>query len=264
MNNRALPSHLSPLAMTTPTPRRAPMAPLTRDNRPMIVGPEAPEPPYPIELQGVVTKGFGRGARFLGIPTANLPDSSLGPLNDLQLTGIYYGFARVHPSASTPLPTPSISRQASFTHPDGASRPALSSETIAELPPQTAPYPPDSVPGEDTRKRLELKDAQVWPMVMSVGWNPYFKNEKITAEVHIIHPFAHDFYGHDMSVLVLGYIRPELDYVSKEALIDDINTDVKVSLNCLQRPAYAALASSTFFSRLGPVSGKPENKHLNI
>lgn len=34
-------------------------------------------------------------------------------------------------------------------------------------------------------------------------------------EVHIIHPFAHDFYGHDMSVLVLGYIRPELDYVSK-------------------------------------------------
>ena len=33
-------------------------------------------------------------------------------------------------------------------------------------------------------------------------------------EVHIIHPFAHDFYGHDMSVLVLGYIRPELDYIS--------------------------------------------------
>ena len=49
-----------------------------------------------------------------------------------------------------------------------------------------------------------------------------------------------------------------------EALIDDINTDVKVALNCLQRPAYAAFASSTFFSRLGPVSGKPENKHLNI
>lgn len=38
-----------------------------------------------------------------------------------------------------------------------------------------------------------------------------------TQEVHIIHPFAHDFYGHDMSVLVLGYIRPELDYVSKGA-----------------------------------------------
>lgn len=34
-------------------------------------------------------------------------------------------------------------------------------------------------------------------------------------EVHIMHPFRHDFYGHDMSVLVLGYIRPELDYVSR-------------------------------------------------
>jgi riboflavin kinase len=65
-----------------------------------------------------------------------------------------------------------------------------------------------------------------------------------------------------MSVLVLGYIRPELDYISKgelcpshslsvgqlwtdeaEALIDDINTDVKVALNCLARPSYACLAS---------------------
>lgn len=34
-------------------------------------------------------------------------------------------------------------------------------------------------------------------------------------EVHIMHPFKHDFYGHEMSVLVLGYIRPELDYISK-------------------------------------------------
>ena len=34
-------------------------------------------------------------------------------------------------------------------------------------------------------------------------------------EVHIIHPFQNDFYAHDMTVLVLGYVRPELDYVSK-------------------------------------------------
>lgn len=47
----------------------APMAPVSRENRPSIVGPDAPEPPYPMQLHGVVTKGFGRGARFLGIPT---------------------------------------------------------------------------------------------------------------------------------------------------------------------------------------------------
>ena len=71
-----------------------------------------------------------------------------------------------------------------------------------------------------------------------------------------------------MSVLVVGYIRPELDYVSKgepsverlpwrwgvhadiaaEALIEDINTDAKVALNSLARPSYAALASDPFLA----------------
>lgn len=39
----------------------------------MIVGADEPEPPYPIHLEGVVTHGFGRGARFLGIPTGASP-----------------------------------------------------------------------------------------------------------------------------------------------------------------------------------------------
>lgn len=47
---------------------------------------------------------------------------------------------------------------------------------------ETAPYPPDSVPGSQAApRRLPEDDGRVWPMVMSVGWNPYFKNEKITA-----------------------------------------------------------------------------------
>lgn len=155
------------------------------------------------------------------------------------MTGIYYGFARVHPTLSTPLPTaaptpismtPSASSANLAAHahahahhhppaPKALATSPLTPTAIASLPPQTAPYPPDSVPstpgGTQRLHRLPDDDGKVWPMVMSVGWNPYFKNEKITAEVHIMHPFAHDFYGHDMSVLILGYIRPELDYVSK-------------------------------------------------
>lgn len=50
-------------------PREAPMAPVSRSNRPSIVGPDEPEAPYPLKLEGTVTKGFGRGARYLGIPT---------------------------------------------------------------------------------------------------------------------------------------------------------------------------------------------------
>lgn len=53
------------------------------------------------------------------------------------------------------------------------------------MPAQTAPYPPESIPATPSTKekgrRLAEEDGKVWPMVMSVGWNPYFKNEKITA-----------------------------------------------------------------------------------
>ena len=37
--------------------------------RPMIVGPNVPESPYPIALTGAVQKGFGRGGKDLGCPT---------------------------------------------------------------------------------------------------------------------------------------------------------------------------------------------------
>ena len=32
-----------------------------------------------------------------------------------------------------------------------------------------------------------------------------------------MHDFPTDFYGYEMRAVVLGYIRPELDYVSKGA-----------------------------------------------
>lgn len=69
-----------------------------------------------------------------------------------------------------------------------------------------------------------------------------------------------------MSVLVLGYVRPELDYVSKgklshaltcvrteadhvaEALICDINTDVKVALRSLARPEWAKYATHPYLT----------------
>lgn len=38
-------------------------------DRPLILGPEIPESPYPYPLEGTVVKGFGRGSKELGIPT---------------------------------------------------------------------------------------------------------------------------------------------------------------------------------------------------
>ncbi|KAJ3089480.1 riboflavin kinase [Quaeritorhiza haematococci] len=119
-------------------------------SRPLIVGPDAPESPYPVDLKGLVSRGFGRGSKELGIPTEEVACAADKYLS----TGIYYGWASV------------------------GSNPA------------------------------------VYPMVMSYGWNPYYKNEKRSAEVHIMHQFPEDFYDEELRVKVMGYIRPEKDYTS--------------------------------------------------
>lgn len=54
-----------------------------------------------------------------------------------------------------------------------------------------------------------------------------------------MHDFTDDFYGAHMNLSILGFIRPEYDYVSKEGLIDDIKTDVEVAGRSLARPAWA-------------------------
>lgn len=38
-------------------------------NRPLLVGTDAVEAPFPVFLRGPVVKGFGRGGKELGIPT---------------------------------------------------------------------------------------------------------------------------------------------------------------------------------------------------
>jgi len=169
-----------------------------RVDRPQIVGPDIPEPPFPIRLSGPVQRGFGRGGKDLGCPTANFPDESLPPMSSVTKTGVYYGYAQIYCPENEQIP-------------------------------------------------LCEKDGQVLPMVMSLGWNPFYKNERMTAEIHILHEFERDFYGYEMKALVLGYIRPELDYTSREALIEDINTDKRVALNSLARPGYQKFTSNGHF-----------------
>jgi len=93
--------------------------------------------------------------------------------------------------------------------------------------------------GEGQREREEDADrGAVYPMVMSIGWNPFYKNTVRSVEVHIMHHFEHQFYGSHMNLVILGFIRPEYDYVSKEKLVEDIRTDIDVADHSLGRPAY--------------------------
>ena len=49
----------------------------------------------PFKLEGQVTKGFGRGSKELGIPTANFNEKVVSELpNDLE-TGIYFGWTNL-------------------------------------------------------------------------------------------------------------------------------------------------------------------------
>lgn len=84
----------------------------------------------------------------------------------------------------------------------------------------------------------------VFPMVMSIGYNPFYKNTVRSAEVHILHEFAQDFYDAHMRLLILGFIREEKDYKSLEALIEDINFDCEVARKSLAREGWAWDAGS--------------------
>ena len=74
-----------------------------------------------------------------------------------------------------------------------------------------------------------------------------------------MHKFPHDFYGRHLNLIILGFIRPEYDYVSRESLIEDINIDIEVTHRSLARPTYAKWKQdvflTTFLERKAPLTG---------
>lgn len=147
------------------------MPPSTKEPRASIIGPSSgPEAPFPLRMRGAVEKGFGRGSKEvrplpspsipsspltpnpnpkltthqLGIPTANLPVTS-APWIATAESGVYFGWA---------------SLQLSSSHP---SHPANDKEADKDA--------ADIVPEE---KRKE--GWRVFPMVMSIGYNPFYGN----------------------------------------------------------------------------------------
>ncbi|KAK2840759.1 hypothetical protein Q7C36_012338 [Tachysurus vachellii] len=140
----------------------------------------------PYFCRGPVIRGFGRGSKELGIPTANFPESVVDSLPADISTGIYYGWARVD-------------------------------------------------------------NGDVHKMVMSIGWNPYYKNIKKSMETHLIHKFKDDFYGQMLSVVMVGYIRPEKGFSSLEELITAIHSDIEEAKRNLDLPEHIKLKEDNFF-----------------
>jgi len=142
----------------------------------------------PIEpwfISGPVIKGFGRGSKVLGIPTANLPAENFSDVVSEHTSGVYFGWA-----------------------------------------------------GLSTRG--------VYKMVMSIGWNPYFDNTEKTVEPWLLHDFGEDFYGEELRLAIVGYIRPEANFPSLESLIERIHEDGRIAEKALELPMYAQYKDSPY------------------
>lgn len=81
--------------------------------------------------------------------------------------------------------------------------------------------------------------GEIYKCVASIGWNPFFKNEKKTCEPHIMHHFDRDFYGEPIEIVLNGYIRQERDFKSLEDLKGAIWKDIEVARLCLDFDEFA-------------------------
>lgn len=144
-------------------------------------------PIEPWYVGGPVIKGFGRGSKLLGIPTANLPTAAFSSILADHVCGIYLGWAG-------------------------------------------------------------LSNRGVFKMVMSVGWNPYFDNAEKTVEPWLLHEFPEDFYGEELRLIVVGYIRPEANFPSLESLVERIYEDGRIAKAALDVPPYSTYQDEPFLT----------------
>ncbi|KAI0839745.1 riboflavin kinase [Hypoxylon sp. FL0890] len=235
------------------------------EERPRILYSDSgPEPPYPLRMEGTVISGFGRGSKELGIPTANLPvDENATPWIATAKSGVYFGYASLalpssHPDHKSHYHRHRTNPRAAADAPPAplpSSNPPPPRTTITSVSTASETFPSFSSSSEEVTKeqtRTDRKEEaqgdktledgpqhwQIYPMVMSIGYNPFYKNAVRSAEVHVLHKFAADFYGAPMRLLILGFIREERDYSSLDALVTDINIDCDVARQSLARPAW--------------------------
>lgn len=160
----------------------------------------------PYFARGVVTKGFGRGSKELGIPTANFPESVVDKLPSDISAGVYYGWGQVD-------------------------------------------------------RGIMCK------MVMSIGWNPYYNNTKKSMETHLMHKFDGDFYGRELAVVMLGYIRPERNFSSLDELILAIENDMKFAEEKLELSEARSYLDHEFFKptqNISTISSGTNGTHSHL
>ena len=159
----------------------------------------------------------------LGIPTANIPPSGLDQYPNLS-TGVYFGLVSLQLVSSHIQDNSHLER-----------RPPITSEGF---PSEAQSQVHSIVPSHPSISPKQEEGPQIYPAVLSIGYNPFYKNTVRSIEIHILRSFAYDFYGASLNLMMLGFIRPECDYISVESLIEDIRIDCDVARRSLARESY--------------------------
>ncbi|CAN6577122.1 unnamed protein product [Malus baccata var. baccata] len=99
---------------------------------------------------------------------------------------------------------------------------------------------------------LQSSTRGVFKMVMSIGWNPFFQNTEKTimrpslGEPWLFHDFDEDFYGQELRLIIVGYIRPEANFSSLESLIEKIHDDGRIAEEALELPWYSKYKDDSY------------------
>jgi len=150
----------------------------------------------PIRIISKVVRGYGRGSKDLGIPTANISREDLscscGEFDHLP-TGIYWGFARIGEASSEESDVSSVS--------------VLGKAYIAAI---SIGYNPT----------YDNKEKTVEPHLIAPADHPQ-RHASFTEETQF-----NDFYDKTITLSVVGYLRPELPFEGLEKLTAAIKKDI--------------------------------------
>ena len=172
----------------------------------------------PVRFRGPVIRGFGRGSKTLGVPTANLDPSGRQSGAELDLPpGIYFGFASVGAAPEVYKMVMSIGWYVAGGRGAGQNNAGVITLSIHV----------ESAAAPSCR-------------------NPFFKNEKKTLEPHLLHVFKDDFYGEELRLVVTGYLRPEKNFGSLEELMAAIHADINAAREALAGPVHAAAEADPY------------------
>ncbi|CAI6011594.1 unnamed protein product [Closterium sp. NIES-65] len=203
-----------------------------------------PIPPW--YIKGPVIKGFGRGSKVLGIPTANLPASSFTGHLAEHVCGIYHGWAGLKGRGVFKMVMMGVFKMVMsvgwnrFINITNKTEPCLLHDGGQCV---TAPIYLLS-PAAHSHEPCLLHDGGQCVTAPIYLLSPAAHSQ----EPWLLHDFGEDFYDEELRLVVVGYIRPEADFPSLPALIARIHEDGAIARTALDSPPFASFKEDPFLA----------------